>query len=66
MPFPVPPNADDPELMGHTMSALGFVLTGFQAPPAVLGCWWIYCFSRRNVNDQFRMAATSGFATGDG
>lgn len=65
MPFPVPSNADDPELMRHAMSAMRFVLTGFYASLAVLGGWWIYFFNRRKVKDQFRVAATSEFTMGD-
>lgn len=65
MPFPVPPNADDPEMMHHMMTVIRIASAAVYGSVGLLGGWWIYFFSRRSVKDQFRQAATSELTMGD-
>lgn len=65
MPFPVPPNADDPEMMHRVMTVMRIAMVAVYGGVGLFGGWWIYFFTRKSVKDQFRQAATSELTMGD-
>ncbi len=66
MPFPVPPNTENPELMNHTMKIVRICGATFYGGVAALGGWWLYFFLKKSVREQFGGGATAELAPSSG